>query len=181
MIGCYDLEMLTPPCDPGSERLFAKARLAVDISPVLPYLNAELPGARYMPEAKALLWNDGHRSIAFHPDEIAVGEVADRANAELVIDELVGLVNRTWERRDQIVPSVAPRPRPTPMAVYRLLPGTNCEECGLPSCWQFALRLVVGEAKVGECPVLTEEEYVSRRGDLRRMVTETVVELTRRR
>jgi len=32
LIETYDLEVFSPPCDPGSERYAAKARLKVDIS-----------------------------------------------------------------------------------------------------------------------------------------------------
>ena len=167
MILGYDLEMVTPPCDPGSARLVAKAHLAAGIGPVLPYLNAILAGATYFPEAESLTWQDGGHAIAFHAHEIAVGDVDDRDDARRVIDGIVDLVNRTWERRKRIVPSVATRHRPTPMAVYRLLPGTNCTECRLAGCWQFALRLVTGAAHVGECPGLAAPEFASRLAELR--------------
>jgi hypothetical protein len=49
LIEKYDLEVFTPPCDPGAERYAARARLTVDISEVLPYLNATLRGAFYHP------------------------------------------------------------------------------------------------------------------------------------
>jgi ArsR family metal-binding transcriptional regulator len=173
MIGSYDLEVLTPPCDPGSSRLVVKARWAVDIAPVLPYLNATLPEASYLPEAKSLIWKDDPHTIAFHAHEIAVSDVDDRGDAERVIDDLVNLVNRTWQRRAEIVPSVATKPRPTPMAVYKLLPSTNCKECGLPGCWQFALKLVTGEAITGECPGLARPEYAAQLADLRTLVAET--------
>lgn len=166
MIGTYDLVMLTPPCDPGSERLVAKARFGVDITPVLPYLNATLSGGSYMPEANSLTWKDNGHTIVFHSSEIAVSDVDDRADAELAVDGLVALVNRTWEQREEIVPSVAIRHRPTPMAVYKLLPGTNCKECHQAGCWQFALKLVVGEAKTGNCPPLAQPEYASRLTEL---------------
>ena len=172
MIGRYELEILTPACDPGSPRLVAKAALADDISPVLPYLNATLPGADYLPEARALIWEDGAHRVAFHAHEIAVSEVVDHDDAELVMSDLVNLVNETWERRDEIVPSVATRPRPTPMEVYRLLPGTNCKECHLPGCWQFALKLVAGEATTGDCPILAEAKYALQLADLFAMVGE---------
>jgi hypothetical protein len=45
LIDKYDLEIFTPPCDPGAERYAAKARLEVDISAVLPYLNTTPRGA----------------------------------------------------------------------------------------------------------------------------------------
>ena len=173
MIGTYRLEMLTPPCDPGSARLVAKARFATDIAPVLPYLNATLSGASYLPEAESLTWKDDAHTIAFHPREIAVSDVEDRGDAQRVIDELVGLVNQTWRRRGEIVPSVAIRHRPTPMAVYKLLPGTNCKECNQSGCWQFALKLVTGEERTGACPPLAQPEFTSRLAELRSLVAET--------
>jgi len=173
MIGSYDLEMLTPPCDPGSAQLVAKARLSVDIASVLPYLNAILSGANYLPEAESLTWHDDGHAVAFHPSEIAVSSVDDRDDATRVIDGLVDLVNRTWRRKDEIVPSVATLRRPTPMAVYRLLPGTNCKECGQPGCWHFALKLVVADVTTGDCPQLTQPEFASRLTELRSLVAET--------
>ena len=173
MIDSYDLEMLTPPCDPGSPRLVAKAHLAVDIGPVLPYLNAVLSGAAYLPEAGSLTWKDEEHTIAFHRREIAVSDVEDRADAERVIDDLIELVNRTWNQRGEIVPNVAARPRPTPMAVYKLLPGTNCEDCGVSSCWQFGLKLIAGEVNTTDCPELFKPEYVSRLPELKDLIGET--------
>lgn len=158
MISEYDLEILTPACDPGSPSLVAKAVLVDDIAPVLPYLNATLPGANYLPEAQALIWEGDSHLVAFHANEIAVSEVTGRDDAEQVMHYFVRLVNETWDRRDEIVPSVATLPRPTPMEVYRLLPGTNCKECHLPGCWQFALKLVAGEATTTECPALAEPD-----------------------
>ncbi len=54
LIDNYDLEVSTPPCEPGAERFSATAHLTVDISEILPYLNATLRGAIYHSEANAL-------------------------------------------------------------------------------------------------------------------------------
>ena len=64
LIEKYDVEVYTPPCDPGTERYAARARLTGDISEVLPYLNATLKGALYMPEASALTWKKSGHSVA---------------------------------------------------------------------------------------------------------------------
>jgi hypothetical protein len=81
LIEKYDLEVFTPPCDPGAERYAARARLTVDISEVLPYLNATLRGAIYHPGANALTWKKGGHNIAFHAYEIAASNVEDREGA----------------------------------------------------------------------------------------------------
>src|SRR3989337_3000439 len=114
LIEPYDLEVFPPPCDPGSERFAATARLTTDISGVFPYLNATLRGAVYLREANALTWKkDGH-NIAFHAFEISTSNVEDRDAAIQEIEGLINLVNRTWERRDVIAPDAETHQRPTP-------------------------------------------------------------------
>jgi len=169
----YDLELFTPPCEPGAEKWSTIARLKVDISAVLPFLNATLRGAVYHHAAKALTWKKGGRNIAFRSYEIAAANLEDRAEAELVIKELIITVNHTWERRTEIDPDFEMHQRPTPMAVFRLLPGTNCHECGQPTCFTFALKLVAGQQKLEECPPLLQPEFANQLAKLRAIVIDT--------
>jgi ArsR family metal-binding transcriptional regulator len=162
LIEKHDLEVFTPPCDPGAERYAAKARLTTDISEVLPYLNATLRGAVYMPEASALTWKKGGHNIAFHAYEIATSNVDDRDGAEKEIKGLIDLVNRTWERRAEITPDTTTRHRPTSMAIYKLLPNTNCKQCGDPTCYTFALKLATSQKKLSDCPSLSEPQYAEK-------------------
>ena len=85
---------------------------------------------------------------------------------------MVDLVNRTWERRAEITPDITIRQRPTPMAVFKLLPQTNCKQCGEPTCYTFALRLVTSQKKLGDCPLLGEEQYTEKRAALDELVIE---------
>jgi ArsR family metal-binding transcriptional regulator len=162
LINDYDLEVFTPPCEPGAERFSAIARLTTDITEILPYLNATLRGAVYNPAANALTWKKGGHNIAFHAYEIATSNVEDREAAMKEVEGLVKLVNRTWERRDEITPDYEARQRPTPMAVYQLLPRTNCKGCGEPTCFSFALKLAASQKKITDCPLLTEPAYADR-------------------
>ena len=173
LIEDYELEIFTPPCDPGTERFASRAKLTVDISDLLPYLNATLQGARYFPEAKALTWKKGRHNIAFHAFEITTGNVEDRNLAEKESKELIRFINEIWERRSEITPSYTTQPRPTPMGIYKLLPHKNCRECGEPTCYSFALKLVVSQRKLSECPVLTNEKYAENLSTLEEFLTET--------
>ena len=170
LIDSYDLDIFTPPCEPGAERFSAVARLPVDISKTLPLLNATLRGAVYHQEANALTWKKGGHSIAFHAFEIATSNVADRHVARKELDGLVQLVNRTWERRSEITPSYQMRRRPTPMAVFQLLPQTNCKRCGEQTCFTFALKLIAGQHQLADCPILLEPEYKEKRQQLEQIV-----------
>ena len=162
LISGYAIEVFTPPCEPGAERFSARARLLADISEALPYLNATLRGAVYTQAAATLTWKKGGHNIAFHAYEIATSNVEDRDAAISELEGLVDIVNRTWERRAEITPDHATRQRPTAMAVYKLLPGTNCRRCGQPSCWNFALKLAASQVELAACPPLGETAYAER-------------------
>lgn len=154
LIDTFELEVFTPPCEPGAERFAAKAHLTVDISEVLPLLNATLAGAVYHRAAGVLTWKKGGHNIAFHPIEIGTSNASDRNEAERELRSLVELVNRTWERRGEIEPDYETRQRPTPMALFQLLPKTNCKACGEPTCFTFALRLAAAQAGLDACPAV---------------------------
>ncbi len=40
----------------------------------------------------------------------------------------------------------------TALDIYKLLPKTNCKECGFPTCLAFAMRMAAGKATVDLCP-----------------------------
>ena len=166
LIDKYDLDVFTPPCEPGAERFSAVARLEIDVREVLPYLNATLRGAVYNAGAPALTWKKGGHNIAFHPDRIAVSNVPDRDAAIQEVEGLIRVVNRTWERRGELEPSYEVRRRPTMMEVYKLLPRSNCKECGEASCFVFANKLVAGHVELQGCPVLNEPECAEPRAQL---------------
>lgn len=172
LIQNYDLELFTPPCHPGAERYAATARLMTDISEVLPYLNATLEGALFHHEAKALIWKHAEHKVAFHAYEISISNVEDREAAGEELKSLIALVNRTWEQRGEITPSYETRPRPTPMAVYKLLPQTNCRQCDEPTCFSFALKLVASQKPLSDCPALFEPRYAENLVSLRDMLVD---------
>ncbi len=172
LIEKYDLEVYTPPCDPGAERFAARARLDVDISEILPYLNTTLRGAVYLKEANALTWKKGGHNIAFHAYEVVTSNVEDREGAEKELKGLIELVNRTWERRDEITPDTTIHQRPTPMAIYKLLPQTNCKQCSEPTCYTFALKLATSQKKLADCPPLTEPVFAEKKAALDSLIIE---------
>jgi ArsR family metal-binding transcriptional regulator len=165
LIDGYDLELLNILCVPGSPSWNARATLDDDIDEALPYLNAELEGADYHDELKTLIWKDRGRKWAFRPREIGVAPVEDREEARRLVDEMVGRVNAIWQRRAEIEPSYQRRRLPGVMDIYKLLPRTNCKECGYPSCMAYAAALREGKAEPSQCPDLTEEALAAVHGE----------------
>ena len=175
LIEHYDLKVFTPPCDPGAERFSAFAELAVDISEVLPYLNAMLHGAIYHRSANALTWKKSGHAIAFHATQIATSNVEDYEAAVGEIDSLIELVNHTWEHRMEITPDNETRQRAPLMVVYRLLPQTNCKQCGEPTCYSFAIKLVAAQQRLAACAPLFEPLYAQKLAALQELIVDVTV------
>jgi acetyl-CoA decarbonylase/synthase complex subunit gamma len=45
----------------------------------------------------------------------------------------------------------------TGLKIHKLLPGTNCKECGSNTCLAFAMKLAAKKAEISECPYASEE------------------------
>ncbi|MFC2006265.1 acetyl-CoA decarbonylase/synthase complex subunit gamma [Chloroflexota bacterium] len=45
----------------------------------------------------------------------------------------------------------------TGIEIFKLLPKTNCKECGVPTCLAFAMNLAAGKAELTTCPYVSEE------------------------
>ncbi len=48
----------------------------------------------------------------------------------------------------------------TGIEIFKLLPKTNCSECGVPTCLAFAMSLAAGKAELAACPYVSEEAKV---------------------
>jgi len=45
----------------------------------------------------------------------------------------------------------------TGIQIYKLLPQTNCKECGYPTCLAFAMKLAAKQVELSACPYVTPE------------------------
>ncbi len=66
----------------------------------------------------------------------------------------------------------------SPIDVYKLLPRTNCKECGEENCMAFATKLVNKEIRLGQCPPLLIEKNKSAYLNLWKMLKPQVREVS---
>ncbi|OFW60665.1 MAG: hypothetical protein A2133_05850 [Actinobacteria bacterium RBG_16_64_13] len=43
------------------------------------------------------------------------------------------------------------------LAIYKMLPQTNCKECGFPTCLAFSMKLAARQVELSACPHVSEE------------------------
>ena len=169
MIDDYDVLVSTPDCFLESPVYSARVELETDITEVLPYVNATVEKGEFIPGIPVLVWKEGARRYALRPREIAVSNIADRDEAGEVVRAVVEKINAIWENRGEIEPSYETFEKPKVLDVLKLLPGTNCRECGVPTCMAYAAKLVEGKKTLGECPSLGAKECEEKLALLREM------------
>jgi ArsR family metal-binding transcriptional regulator len=168
LLQSYRKEIFRPECNPGFESLHCFAHLEQDVGEVLPYLNTELGGFEYVEEPPSVTFRSQGKIITVHPKMIAVNALKDEAEADNILEWLRREINEAWDKRATIEPSYDSAPRPQVFEILKMLPNTNCGECGQATCMVFAAQAAEGGRHAEDCPDLDQararqlKEYLSR-------------------
>jgi ArsR family metal-binding transcriptional regulator len=158
--------MFFGPCMADESRIRLIARLAGDLTAVLPYLNATMPQARFNAGPCTLTYMDGQRLISLDPRRVTIGKADDLLDGWRTLERIRVLVNQVWARRATIVPSFELRSKPPALEIYKRLPRTNCKACGEETCMAFAVSLWQGTASPAQCAPVFSDEYAGLRAAL---------------
>ena len=152
MLKEYNKETFRAKCNPGFESLQRTAHLDQDISEVLPYLNAPLGGFEYPKNPPAVTLKVHGKLITVHPRRISVNTLKDEEEAKKILEWLKREINKALEKRDEIEPRHEGDAKPKVLEILKLLPKTNCRECGESTYMVFAARMAEGVKESGDCP-----------------------------
>lgn len=150
----YNLEIFRSKCNSGATTLHCFAHLDDDVGDALPYLNSVLGGFGYIEDPPSLTLKASGKLITIHSRKIAVNALQDTEQAEKIVSWLQREINSAWENREDIEPSKKGAKQPSMMDVLKLLPKTNCGECGEATCMVFAVRVTEGAKDHSNCPAL---------------------------
>ena len=160
LLKSYRLEIFNNECMPGTMTVQCMAHLDQDISEALPYLNAVLGGFEYIKEPPSVTFRPQGKLITVHGRKIAANALKDELEARKIIEWLKREINDAWDNRSEITPSYEGIPRIKVIDVLRLLPNTNCKECGAATCMVFAVQVAEGAKDASQCPALTDENRI---------------------
>jgi len=150
----YKKEIFKPECNHSFKSLHCFAHLKNDIQEVIPYLNSSLGGTAYQKDPPSVMFQINGRLIAVHPKKIAINALKDEDEADKILNWLVREINQTWKKRGEIEPSEHIPEKPKLIKVLKLLPKTNCGECGQPTCMFFSSLAIQGIKGPDHCPPL---------------------------
>ncbi|MFZ5450664.1 MAG: (Fe-S)-binding protein [Thermodesulfobacteriota bacterium] len=158
-----NFDIFRPKMDSFKEVLHGIATFDVDISPVFPYLNAELGGWDYDRDNQALMLKlSAGKGFTLQRHEIAIKGARDITESRALLEWIKGQINQVYEHRDSITPRHTAQAGLKVMDILRLLPMTNCKLCGYATCMAYAAALREGEISLNDCPPLLEERYLEK-------------------
>jgi len=83
-----------------------------------------------------------------------------------LVQKVVWKASKPWE----LAGTHKPQKQISALVVYKLLPGTNCQECGEKTCRAFASKLVQWMKLPKDCPHLLKPEFEEEHAALERLL-----------
>ncbi len=171
LIKNYRLHFEGSHSNPSDDKLEAMAEIDADISDLLPYINAELGPGLFDPNLPYLRIPQPKGVMIFYADKVGVSRCRDQEDGRRRIEVLIEKVNDIAARRHEIEPSYRSLGDIKALDVLKLLPRTNCKQCGHPTCLAFAAAVAMGKARPEDCAALNAPEFADQREELLRIAS----------
>ena len=150
--GFTDFKMESPGCHPGVSVFRADFKLNSDVSPLFPYIHRIIESSLYFEKPLYIQFDLEGYHCALYPDNLSAGMFENREQAIEFFEKLSSFLNDIAEKKDSIAPNHNfHKPRPV-FDIFKMLPKTNCKECGFPTCMAFAAAVSKNETDLHKCP-----------------------------
>ncbi|WP_022666155.1 LuxR C-terminal-related transcriptional regulator [Desulfospira joergensenii] len=121
---------------------------------LFPYLNGALDDALWYERPDHVRFLFEGRRCLLYPDRAAAHFFETRESAVAFIRPLMDFLNSLDARKSEIKPNFNQIRHVKIPEVLKLLPQTNCRECGFPTCMAFAAAVARGKILADQCPGL---------------------------
>lgn len=123
-----------------------------DIRSIFPYINAEIEGAIFFDNPQYIQFMFEMSKCTVYPFEVIAVPFANEKHALEFIDKLINFFNDLYARKNSIQPDYKKVQSVSVLDIFKLLPGTNCRECGFTTCMAFAAALTQSKTGPDKCP-----------------------------
>ncbi len=127
-------------------------KLDADVSELFPYINSIFPNARYHEKPEYIHFFKENIHCALYSSDVIVAPMNGEEHAREFAGEFITFLNDIYNKKDSITPSYKKYKPASVLDVFKLLPRTNCKECGFPTCMAFAAAISGEKADPAQCP-----------------------------
>ncbi|MFW9801945.1 MAG: (Fe-S)-binding protein [Candidatus Thorarchaeota archaeon] len=163
------------PCLADEQRIRIIANFEADLTPILEVLFLHLRNANYSRSLSCVTTKRaGHSTTVFGSGKVAMTFLKDEAEALNQLMTLAKTLTRAFAYLDANGPPdsdvVHAKENINTLQIHKLLPQTDCGDCGKSGCFAFATLLMNGERDIADCELLECAEYSDKRNALVKVI-----------
>jgi DNA-binding NarL/FixJ family response regulator len=137
----------------------AHFKLDNDIHTLFPYINAAVNDSRYFEKPAHIQFVLDDILCTLYPKEVIAVPFSGQDQAEKFVDKLIDFLNNIYLKKDSLTPNHKAFRSISVIDIYKLLPQTNCKECGFSTCLAFAGALSKKRTTPDKCPGFVRPLY----------------------
>ncbi len=135
----------------------AHFKFHTDVRELFPLINGNIKDVRYCHRPIHVQFMYQDIKCTLYPEEAIAAPFSGHSHAFEFLDDLVVLLNDLYARRHELKVSHNLYRKPASIVdILKVLPRTNCKECGYPTCMVFASELRKGSVTPETCPGFSE-------------------------
>ena len=132
--------------------LGAHFKLDEDVSPLFPYINATVQGARFYDNPDNIQFEIDDVRCTLYPNDVMAVAFENQDQALQFAQRLIDFLNHLYLEKDSIKPNYKKYKPISAFEFFKLLPQTNCKKCGFLTCMAFAGALSQRQTTPDKCP-----------------------------
>jgi ArsR family metal-binding transcriptional regulator/DNA-binding CsgD family transcriptional regulator len=127
-----------------------------DVTRLFPYINAYVENAKYYDKPEYIQFAIDDVLCTLYPKDVIAAPLKDQDQALNFVKRLIDFLNDIYVKKDTLEPNYKKFSPVSVFDIYRLVPQTNCKDCGYTTCMAFAAALSKGETTPDRCPGFRE-------------------------
>jgi len=132
--------------------LGAHFKLDNDVRQLFPYINATFQETKFydQPEYVQFIMDGIHCTL--YSNDVIAAPFTEQDQALKFVKRLIDFLNDLDVNKDSLKPNFKKYSPVSVFDIFKLLPQTNCKECGYPTCMAFAAAISKSETTPDKCP-----------------------------
>jgi ArsR family metal-binding transcriptional regulator/DNA-binding CsgD family transcriptional regulator len=127
-----------------------------DVTRLFPYINATVENAKFYDKPEHIQFTIEDIHCTLYPKDAIVAPFKNQDQALKFVERLIDFLNDIYVKKDTLDPNYKKFSPVSVIDIYRLLPQTNCKECGYATCMAFSAALRNSETAPDKCPDFVE-------------------------
>jgi len=123
-----------------------------DVTRLFPYINAAVENAKYYDKPEYIRFTIEDILCTLYSKDVIAAPFIDQDQALKFVKRLIDFLNDLYVKKDTLEPNYRKFSPVSVIDIYKLLPQTNCKECGYTTCMAFAAALSKSETTPNKCP-----------------------------